>query len=81
MKSREGGSLVPPDLPDWISPDEQLGSVTGDRAFDTRRCYTAILDRGGNAVIPDPQECRMWREDCPAATVRNDIPSTTRRTG
>jgi hypothetical protein len=50
--SREGDSPVLPDLLDQIPSDEQTGTVTGDGAFDTRRCHTAILDRGGTAVIP-----------------------------
>ena len=39
-------------LLDQIPPDEQLGTVTRDGAFDTRRCHTAILERGGSAVTP-----------------------------
>ena len=50
--SREGDSPVLPDLLDQIPEDEQIGTVTGDGAFDTRRCHTAILERGGTA----PQE-------------------------
>ena len=48
---------------------------------DTRRCHTAILDRGGIAVIPIRKNGRIWREDCPVATARNDILRTTRRVG
>ena len=50
--SREGDSLVLRDLLDRIPADEQVGTVTGDGAFDTRRCHTAIVDRGGTVVIP-----------------------------
>jgi hypothetical protein len=50
--SREGDNPVLPDLLDQIPADEQVGNVTGDGAFDTRRCHTAIVDRGGTAVIP-----------------------------
>ena len=77
--SREGDSPVLPDLLDQIPADEQVGTVTGDGAFDTRRCHTAIVDRGGTAVIPIRKNGRLWKEDCPAARARNDILRATRR--
>jgi hypothetical protein len=79
--SREGDSPVLPGLLDQIPPDEQIGTVTGDGAFDTRRCHTAIVDRGGTAVIPIRKNGRLWKEDCPAARVRNDILRASRRFG
>ena len=79
--SREGDSPVLPDLLDQIPPEEQIGTVTGDGAFDTRRCHTAILDRGGTAVFPIRKNGRLWKEDCPAARARNDILRATRRFG
>ena len=79
--SREGDSPVLPDLLDQIPEDEQIGTVTGDGAFDTRRCHTAILERGGTAVIPIRRNGRLWKEDCPAARARNDILRATRRFG
>jgi hypothetical protein len=51
-----GDSPVLPHLLDQIPSDEQICTVTGDGAFDTRRCHTAILDRGDTAVIPHSQE-------------------------
>ncbi len=79
--SREGDSLVLPDHLSQIPPDEQIGTVTGDGAFDNRRCTTAILDRGGAAVIPIRKTGRFWKEDRPAACARNDILRPTRRFG
>ena len=55
--------------------------MTGDGAFDTRRCHTAILERGGTAVIPIRRNGRRWKEDCPAAKARNDILRATQRLG
>ena len=49
--SREGDSPVLPDLLDQIPEDEQIGTVTGDGAFDTRRCHTAILEHEAKAII------------------------------
>ena len=79
--SRDGDSPVLPDLLNQIPPAEQIGTVIGDGAFDTRRCHTAILDRGGTAVIPIRRNGRLWKEDCPAARARNDILWATRRFG
>ena len=74
-------SPVLPDLLNQIPPDQQIGSVTGDGAFDTRRCHTAILDRGGIAVMPIRKNGRLWRENFPAAMARSDILRATRRLG
>lgn len=79
--SREGDSPVLPDLLEQIPPDQEIGTVTGDGAFDTRRCHAAILARGGTAIIPIRKNGRFWKEDCPAAIVRNDILRATRLLG
>lgn len=55
--------------------------MTGDGTFDTRRCRSAILDRGGTAVIPIRKNGRRWREDRPAAKARNEILLATQRLG
>lgn len=72
-KGDKGDSPVLPHLLGQIPPDETNGTVIGDGAFDTRRCHTAILDRGGTAIIPIRKNGRRWREDCPAAIARNEI--------
>ncbi len=90
---REGDSPGLPDLLDQIPPDERIGTVTGDGASDTRRCHTALVDRGGTAVIPIRRNGRLWKEDCPAALAivlgpmadivspRNDILRASKRFG
>ncbi len=77
----KGDSPVLPHLLAQIPPGEPLGAVTGDGAFDRRRCPTAILERGGTAVIPIRRNGRRWREDCPAAVARNEILRATQRLG
>jgi len=79
--SDKGDSAVLPHLLDQTPPDEQIGTLTGDGAFDTRRCHTAILERGGTAVIPIRWNGRRWREDCPAARARNEILKAIQRLG
>ncbi|TDX22242.1 DDE family transposase [Rhodovulum visakhapatnamense] len=64
--SRDGDSPVLPDLLSQIPADEQIGTVTADGAYDTRRCHIAIIARdadpstrhSGNAVTPKRQRAR-----------------------
>lgn len=70
--NHEGDNPVLPDLLDQFPPDQQIGTVAGDAAF-APRCHTAILERGGTAIIPIRKNGRLWKEDCPAAIARNDI--------
>jgi hypothetical protein len=46
--------------------------VTADDAYDTRRCHSSIIARGGTAIIPIRKNGRPWKEDCPAARARNE---------
>ena len=59
--SQIGDAPILPDLLDQIPEDQEIGSVTADGAYDTRKCHDAIADRGAHAVIP-PQE-RQAMED------------------
>ncbi len=77
--AREGDSPMLLDLLDQISKDQAIGPVTGDDAFDTRRCHSAIRARGctgdraflrtggSHALTSIRRNGRLWREDCPAA--------------
>ncbi len=65
--SREGDSPVLHQRLDQVPDGEEIGTGTGDGAFDTRRCHAAILARGGTAIIPIRKNGRFWKEDCPAA--------------
>lgn len=55
--SRDGDSPILPELLDQIPVEEEIGTVTADGAYDSRRCHTrkcheAIAARGAAAVIP-----------------------------
>ncbi len=71
--SQQGDSPVLPSLLEQIPSDQAIGTVTADGAYDTRRCHTAIIERGATAIIPIRKNGRLWKEDCPAARARNDI--------
>lgn len=79
--SSDGDSPVLPELPDQTPEGEEIGTVTADGAYDTRRCHTAIVDRQATAIIPIRKNGRPWKEDCPAATARNESLRATRHYG
>ncbi|WP_127563116.1 IS5 family transposase, partial [Nioella ostreopsis] len=78
---REGDSPVLPDLLDQIPDDEDIGTVTADGAYDTRRCHSAIIAHGGTAIIPIRKNGRPWKDDCPVARARNETLRATRHYG
>ncbi len=79
--SRQGDSPVLPDLLAQIPPDQPIGTVTADGAYDTRTCHSAIVERGGTAIIPIRKIGRAWKEDGPAARARNETLRATQRFG
>ncbi len=79
--SRDGDSPVLPELLDQIPKGEEISSVTADGAYDTRRCHSAIIERGAAQIIPIRKNGRPWKENCPAAQVRNETLRATRHYG
>ena len=47
--------------------------MTGDGAFDNSRCPAAIVDRGGNAIIPIRMNRHFEEQNYPTARERNTI--------
>ena len=68
-------------LLDQIPEGDEIGTVTADGAYDTRRCHTAIIDREATAILPIRKNGRLWKEDCPAAIARNGTLRATRHYG
>ena len=54
--SREGDSRVLLELLAQIPPDQPIGTVTADGAYDTRRCHSAIDTRRCHSAI-DTRRC------------------------
>ena len=79
--SRHGDSPILPELLSQIPTAEDIETVTADGAYDTRRCYEAILEHGAEPIIPIRRNGRAWNPDCLAAISRNDILKATRRLG
>ena len=79
--SRDGDSPVLPELLDQVPQDEPIGTVTADGAYDTRRCHTAAFERDAVPIIPIRKNGRPWKDDGPAARVRNESLRVTRHYG
>ena len=67
-----GDAPMLPDLLSQITPDEDIGSVTAESAYDTRKCHDAIAARNAHAVIPPRKNAKMWKPDTPEARTRNE---------
>jgi transposase len=67
-----GDAPTLPDLLAQIPRDEQILSVGGDGAYDTRACHAAIAERGAEAVIPVRRNGQPWTKDGPGVDARNE---------
>lgn len=50
--SNIGDAPMLPELLKQVPSDQDIGSVTADGAYDTRKCHDAIAERNAHAVIP-----------------------------
>lgn len=76
-----GDTPMLPDLLNQIAPDQLLGSVTADGAYDTRKCHDAIAARNAHAVIPPRKNAKMWKPDTPGARARNEAVRSSKYLG
>ena len=76
-----GDAPVLPDLLNQIPPDEEIGSVTADGAYDTRKCHDAIAARNAHAVIPPRKNAKLWKPDTPGARARNEAVRSSKYLG
>ena len=67
-----GDAPMLPELLDQTSPEQEIGSVTADGAYDTRKCHDAIADRGAAAVIPPRKNAKPWKPNTAGAVARNE---------
>ena len=76
-----GDAPMLPELLDQIPPDQEIGSVTADGAYDTRKCHEAIAERGAAAIIPPRKNAKPWKPDTAGAVARNEALRVSRRLG
>ncbi len=67
-----GDAPVLPDLLNHIPPEQEVGSLTADSAYDTRNCHDAIADRGAHAVIPPRRNATPWTPTTAGAVAPNE---------
>ena len=59
--SNIGDAPMLPELLNQIPPDQDIGSVTADGAYDTRKGHEAIAARDARAVIPPRKNAKPWK--------------------
>jgi hypothetical protein len=79
--SNVGDVPMLPELLSQISPDVEIGSVTADGAYDTRKCHDAVADRRAHAVIPPRQNAKPWKPSTAGAIARNEALRVSRYLG
>ena len=79
--SNIGDAPVLPDLLNQIPPNQDIGSVTANGAYDTRKCHEAIAARGAYAVIPPRKNAKPWKPTSDGAIARNDAVNAQRFLG
>ena len=72
---------VLPDLLNQIPSSQDIGSVTVDGAYDTRKCHEEIAAINAHAVIPPRKNAKPWKPTSAGAIARNDAVSAQRYLG
>lgn len=70
--SNVGDAPMLPELLNQIPADVEIGSITADGAYDTRKCHDAVADRGAHAVIPPRKNAKPWKPSTAGAIARNE---------
>lgn len=68
-------------LLEQIPLTQPIEAISGDGAYDTKKCHAAIAARGAEAIIPTRKNGRPWKESTAGAKARNDILRATARLG
>jgi hypothetical protein len=76
-----GDAPLLPKLLNQIPSDQDIGSVTADGAYDTRKCHEAIAARDAHAVVPPRKNAKPWKPTSAGAIARNDAVNAQRYLG
>ena len=79
--SNIGDAPMLPKLLNQIPSDQDIGSVTADGAYDTRKCHEAIAARDAHAVVPPRKNAKPWKPTSTVAIARNDAVNAQRYLG
>jgi hypothetical protein len=70
--SNIGNELMLPYPLTQIPRDQEIGSMTTDQAYDTRKCHDAIAVCRANAVIPPHRNAQTWKPSTDGTIAKND---------
>ena len=79
--SNIGDAPMLPELLNQIPSKQDIGSVTADGAYDTRKCHEAIAARDAHAVVPPRKNAKPWKPTSTGAIARNDAVNAQRYLG
>jgi hypothetical protein len=64
-----------------IGPDAQLGSFSGDGAYDTRGVHRAAHAQGADVIVPPRRNGQPWKDKTAFVHVRNETLAAVQRLG
>lgn len=67
-----GDAPLLPELLHQNPPEQDIESVTADRAYDKRKCHEATTARGAQAVTPPRKNAQPWAPSSALATACSD---------
>ena len=76
-----GDALMLPKFLNQVPSDQDIGSVTADGAYETRKCQEAIAARDAHAVVPLRKNAKLWKPTSTGAIARNDAVNAQRYLG
>lgn len=76
-----GDAPMLPELMKQIPASEQVLTVSGDGAYDTKDCYEAIASRQADAIIPVRKNDQPWKGKSAGTQARNDTLAATGHLG
>jgi hypothetical protein len=79
--SNIGDAPMLPELLKQTPSGQDIGIVTADGAYDTRKCHEAIAARGAHAVTPPRKSAKSWKPTSDGAIARNDAVNAQRYLG
>lgn len=79
--SNVGDAPMLPELLAQIPSAQDIGLVTADGAYDTRKCHDAIAARGAHAIIPPRKNAKPWKPTSAGAIARNEAVNASRYLG
>jgi hypothetical protein len=78
---RHGDGEILPDLLAQVPEEEQIASVTGDGAYDTRSAYEASAARNAALIVPPRRNGKPWKTRTAGAGERNETLRAVRHLG